>query len=316
MSFCLNDGAPLLSVGDTPSPSFDPSATIPYTPPKETSPTPSGGYQPPSYPRAGWTPGQQAAPPKKTNWLPWVLGGGALLLFLGIGLTVAFLVLVSIASNSNTSNTKSNYNQGNRKATTSNSNDSNNQTTTTSRNTPVLKEDFSSWWTGTINIGSARNEDGTYYVRANSGGYMAVYSPDRNDYYSRDTTVKVTAQSVTGVSPRFGYGLIMHGQMRNDQLHDYAFLIFTGETAQYKIVIHQNGSETPVVNWTASSLIQSGTSSNELEVRASGEKLEFYINGQYATTIYDTANFASQGRVGVYTSDLAETAFENLEIYK
>ncbi|HEV7843834.1 MAG TPA: hypothetical protein VGO69_09055, partial [Pyrinomonadaceae bacterium] len=41
MSFCLEDGAPLLTVGGATPPagsgSFDPNLTIPFTPPRDTS---------------------------------------------------------------------------------------------------------------------------------------------------------------------------------------------------------------------------------------------------------------------------------------
>lgn len=55
MSFCLEDGAPLLSVGgtDAPSPgsgSFDPNMTIPFTPPRDTA----GQGGPGSSPGGGW----------------------------------------------------------------------------------------------------------------------------------------------------------------------------------------------------------------------------------------------------------------------
>ncbi|HYY57696.1 MAG TPA: hypothetical protein VE842_10220, partial [Pyrinomonadaceae bacterium] len=104
LSFCLDDGAPLLSVGgDAPS-SFDPNATIAYPTPRDTTPptevyapraAPPPGQQappPPFQQQPGWSPGPGGQPPyqqparKKSSALPWILGGAALLLVLGIGL--------------------------------------------------------------------------------------------------------------------------------------------------------------------------------------------------------------------------------------
>ena len=62
-----------------------------------------------------------------------------------------------------------------------------------------------------------------------------------------------------------------------------------------------------------STAIRSGTNPNQLEIRIKGSELSFYVNGQYLTRISDTENF-QRGRVGLYTSDTAEIAFDDLEI--
>jgi hypothetical protein len=60
-------------------------------------------------------------------------------------------------------------------------------------------------------------------------------------------------------------------------------------------------------------IIRRGTNPNQLEVRARGSELTFYINGQYVDRITDTENFKG-GTAGLYTSDTAEVAFDDLEI--
>jgi hypothetical protein len=102
---------------------------------------------------------------------------------------------------------------------------------------------------------------------------------------------------------------------KKNELEDYSFLIFTGGDPQYKVVMHRGGKETPIVKWTKTATIRTGTSPNQLEVRIKGDQLSFYINGQYATSIKDTAEY-KKGAAGFYTSDAYEVAFDDLEIYR
>jgi len=101
--------------------------------------------------------------------------------------------------------------------------------------------------------------------------------------------------------------------MKNDQLEDYAFLIYNGDDPKYKIVDQKAGKDTTLVEWTSFSAIRSGTTPNQLEVRIRERKLDFYINGQFVTSIVDVENYQG-GRVGLYASDEHEVAFDDLEI--
>jgi hypothetical protein len=110
--------------------------------------------------------------------------------------------------------------------------------------------------------------------------------------------------------------LVVHGEKNsNNELEDYAFLIYTGTEPQYEIVSHKGGSQTPLVTWTKSNVIQTGTHPNQLEVRIKGSDLAFYINGQYVNGIKDVENY-KRGLVGFYTSDVTEVAFDGLEIQR
>jgi type II secretory pathway pseudopilin PulG len=381
MSFCLEDGAPLLTVGAEAPPasgSFDPNLTIPFTPPRETSdpssrgaqgsgwgaptggPTSGGPSGPPSgfgqqpggsqygqssggqygqqggqyggpqsgqyQPTPSWTPPQQsfATPQKKSSALPWILGGIAALVVLGVVAAAIIGVLASMGSkaNKNNSNNSNSSNRSNRNATTANTANSNNSNSTNantaSSGTPSVRDDFSSqkWWTGTVTVGTASYSNGEYRVSGNKDGYIVVYGPKTNDYHSENARILVTTRCVTGTSPTLGYGLAVYGEMKNNQLEDYSFLIRTdsGDPA-YRIVLHQKGKETVLVDWTSSEVIRTGTSPNQLEVRTNGKTLTFYINGQQMTSVNDQANYGA-GLVGFYTSDTDEVAFDDLEIYK
>jgi hypothetical protein len=140
-----------------------------------------------------------------------------------------------------------------------------------------------------------------------------MYAPS-SEYGTGDATVRVTARSVDGTPALTGYGLIVHGEKsKAGALEDYALLIYSGSDPQYEIIKHKAGEQTTIVPWTKSSVIRSGTNPNQLEVRAKGTELSFYINGQYVDRITDTENF-KRGVAGLYTSDTAEVAFDDLEI--
>ena len=152
-------------------------------------------------------------------------------------------------------------------------------------------------------------------MRATKGGYIVMYAPDKKEYYDENATVRVGLRSIDGNSPASGYGLTVHGEKKTGNLEDYGFLIYNGDDPKYKIVLHKTGVETKIVDWTSTSTIRTGTNPNQLEVRIRGTKMDFYINGQFVTSIVDEANFKT-GRVGFYTSDTGEVAFDDLEISK
>jgi hypothetical protein len=113
-----------------------------------------------------------------------------------------------------------------------------------------------------------------------------------------------------------GYGLVVHGYKTNEGVfEDYAFLISNADSPKYRIVLHKNGKETTVVEPTTSTTIRTGTAPNQLEVRIRDLKLDFYINGQFVTSIVDEAGFR-KGLVGFYDSGPGEVAFDDLEISK
>ena len=152
-------------------------------------------------------------------------------------------------------------------------------------------------------------------MHATKGGYIVMYGPDRKDYYDENATVRVGTRSIDGNPPETGYGLVVHGEKKTGSLEDYSFLIYNGDAPKYKIVLHKAGVESKVVDWTPSSTIRTGTSPNQLEVRIRDTKMDFYINGQFVTSVIDEANYKN-GRVGFYTSDTGEVAFDDLEISK
>lgn len=319
LSFCLDDGSPLL--GTAPPPSFDPGATVQMPPSRETTPQPTIAYPsqaPPTptpqpvTPPPVWSPLPPAAPQKKSVW-PWVLGIGAVLVFMGIGVVVLIFAIASITNNNN-NNSNSNTNRQVNRNTNRNSNATNDNSNTRSSLTS-FSDDFSKedWRTGSSTYGTMWYQNEEYHMRGTKGYYFVIYAPDKPDFKTKDATVRVGARSIDGESPNTGYGLVVHGEMKNDQLEDYAFLIYNGDDPKYKIVDQKAGKDTTLVEWTSFSAIRTGTSPNQLEVRIRERKLDFYINGQFVTSIVDIENYQG-GRVGLYTSDEHEVAFDDLEI--
>ena len=180
-----------------------------------------------------------------------------------------------------------------------------------------FNDDFSQpkWGVGDSKFGRIWYADDEYHMTSKDRTYIVMYAPS-DDYSTENATVKVTARSVDGTVPSSGFGLMVHCvQTKAKQLEDYALLIYPGDTPQYEVIMHKDGNQSSLVSKTNSSAIRSGSNPNQLEIRIKGTELAFYVNGQYLTRITDTANYR-RGRVGLYTSDINDIAFDDLEIQR
>src|SRR5229473_1204273 len=323
LSFCLDDGSPLTVASGPPPP--DASATVQYPQARDTTPQPTIAYNPgqAAPPPPAWSPMPPPQTQKRSVW-PWVLGIGAVLLLMGIGVVILIFAVARVTTNDNNNNrvanNSNNSNNANWKSTNRNKNtnsDNTNENADTSSTPSTFTDDFSaqSWTTGTWDDGRAWYSDEEYHMHAINGRFIELYAPEKKEYYTKDATVKVGLRSIDGNPPRTGYGMVVHGakNKKDGSLEDYGFLIYNGPEPKYKIILHKAGVETNLVSWTSSSVIRTGTSPNQIEVRISGLTLDLYINGQFITSITDTAGYKN-GRVGFYTSDAGEVAFDDLEI--
>jgi len=332
LSFCLDDGSPLVSAS-APS-SFDPSATVQYPQARDTSPPPTiaypGGSAPPpppppaNQPPPQWSPMPPTTPRKRSVW-PWLLGIGAVLVVLGIGLVVLIFVIAKVTNDNGNhvanNNTNTNRNANRNSNTNANGNRNTNSSAANSNTRSSLTsftDDFSSkaWSEGTSSYGRIWYTNEEYHMTSAAGKYIVRYAPDTSNYQTENSTIRVGARSIDGNVSSTGYGLVVHGFITKDgQFEDYAFLISNADSSRYRIVLHKGGKETNVVEPTTSTTIRTGTSPNQLEVRIRDLKLDFYINGQFVTSIVDEANFR-KGLVGFYDSGPGEVAFDDLEISK
>jgi hypothetical protein len=331
LSFCLDDGSPL-TIASGPPP-LDPGATVQYPSARDTTPQPTIAYHPsqaappPLTPPPAWSPMPPPQTQKRSVW-PWVLGIGAVLVLMGIGVFILIFAVFRVTSGNNNNRVANNSNNANWKSANRNSNkntnsdDTNtNENTNTSLTPSSFTDDFAtqSWGIGTWDDGKAWYQDEEYHMHAISGRFIEMYGPDtdKKEYYDRNATVRVGLRSIDGNPPETGYGLVVHGDKnkKDSSLEDYGFLLFNGPSPKYKIVLHKGGAETNIVSWTSSSVIRTGTSPNQIEVRIRDLNLDLYINGQFITSITDSAGYKN-GRVGFYTSDAGEVAFDDLEISK
>lgn len=325
LNFCLEDGTPLTS--DAP----EMSETIRYPNPRDTAePPPTEIYRPPPPvtrpaapktpappppPQQQWSPMPPPAPRRKSNAIWWVLGGFAALAVIGVGLVVMLIALASLG-NTNNSNLNANLGNDNRNANL-NANVSNTNANAAVGPPASLSDDFSQqkWGVGVSPYGRIFYEDGEYHMVSKERTFVVMYAPS-DDYNTENATVKVTARSVNGGVPSAGFGLMVHCvQSKAKRLEDYALLIYPGDEPEYQIIMHKDGNHSSLVDRTKSSAINSGSSPNLLEVRIRGNELSFYANGQYLTRITDRENFR-RGRAGLYTSDIHEVAFDDLEIVR
>lgn len=313
LSFCLEDGTPLLSVDAVP-PVYDPGATLRYPTAGGANPPPSVPYRPDTplvnqmRPAAAWSPMPSPQPQKRSVW-PWIIGGVAILGFMGFGFLILILALANMNTNSNNRNRNVNSRLANRNGNSANANED-------SATAAEFSDDFSTekWGTGAYTYGTLWYHNDEYHMHANKGGYIVMYGPNKN-YGTENATVRVTARNVDSVSPASGFGLVVHGEKSKSKgdLEDYAFLIRTGDNPGYQVIQHRGGSQNTIVSWTRSPVIRRGTSPNQIEVRTQAKVLTLYINGQYMTSITDTAGFL-RGLAGFYSSDANEVAFDDLEI--
>ncbi len=321
LNFCLDDGTPLASAAP---PASDPNATVRYPSARETSePPPTEIYRPPDTPFVAprpsvtppppqpWSPTPSVVQAKKSNAIWWILGGLAAVLVIGAGLVVMIIALASLGSTTN-NNSGANINNRNTNVT-ANTNASNSNANATVPT--AFSDDFSEekWGIGASQFGRIWYADDEYHMSSKERTFVVMYAPS-DEYSTEDATVKVTARSVDGTVPSAGFGLMVHcAQSKNKHLEDYALLIYPADEPEYEVIMHKDGNQSALVSKTKSSAIRSGTNPNQLEIRIKGTELSFYVNGQYLTRVTDSENYR-RGRAGLYTSDVTEVAFDDLEI--
>lgn len=331
LNFCLDDGTPLTNDA---APTTDLNATIRYPPPRDTSePPPTEIYRPAptAPPRPAAPPPTQPAPPppppqqwsptpapqaKKSNAVWWILGGLAAVAVIGVGLVVMIIALASMSSNTNSNANTRDPNRNANVVANANANANANVSANANVGPPSsLLDDFTQqkWGTGASQFGRSWYTNDEYHMSSKEQTFVVMYAPS-NDYSTENATVKVTARSVDGGVPSAGFGLMVHCiQSRQGKLEDYALLIFPSDEPEYEIIMHKAGEQQSVVQRTKSTAIQAGSTPNKLEVKIKGNQLSFFANGRLLTTITDRENYR-KGRVGFYTSDLHEVAFDDLQI--
>lgn len=178
----------------------------------------------------------------------------------------------------------------------------------------ILKDDFSKWRVDSNSFGNTEYSNGEYIMSSKQVGFYYVLVTAGKNFKTSNASTKVIARNVTGKEARLGYGLLIHSDPNIALSRDYAFLIDSTKQS-YRVVQHTSSKETTLVNWTRFPAIRSGTQTNEIEVRDQNGKMSFFINGQFAIDVTDSANF-KDGVFGLYVSDAVPIAFSNLQLAK
>jgi hypothetical protein len=367
ISFCLEDGVPLLSVAASDpgvsglGANFDPNVTLKFDDPRDTNPPPTQMIdpallpsvadltsQPPPAPPPPPTPTIQASglaqpepawqpplatstpPPvtpvsistntqEKKSMLPWLIGGGLVLAFLGIGI-VGILVYAAMNGddNSNKPPVSTDKTAKDDKTETSGDKEDDGKPSETNGDAASFKDDFSDskWPTGAKGMNSVYQDEQYIMQHGVANQFIANYAPDGvSDYNTNGVkSVAVTVKGLDAKAPQYGHGLVLHGNVVNGtQLNGYAFVV---QTAKGQVsVAHLNKSAlTFLVENKAAPMVLKGAAENRLEVRLSGNKMDFYVNNQLAASVNDKGDMT--GRVGFFTSTGGQVAFDDLEIVK
>ncbi|HZH34379.1 MAG TPA: hypothetical protein VEX64_06025 [Pyrinomonadaceae bacterium] len=308
LNFCLEDGAALVAAAGQSGFSSQPSSGF--------------GSQSQSQNPQSWQPNMPQNPtapkPKKSRTGLWILGILGIVLVVGVVGIFGLLILIGLAvGNENENENKApnnsvDSNTGNR--VKSNRTASNANLTKPATGKIRFDGNLGSWGKINSEFGRAEETGGEYQVSSKKSDnyYVIISPPDSGEtYITNNATTKMTVRSLTETSPYLGYGLIVHSD-ESPLESDFAFVIRTDENPSFRVAKHEDSEEIELVEWTAASQIRGGTAPNELEVRSDGKQLQFYINGQFATSVADTK--IGKGVVGIYTSGTPTVGFSNLKI--
>ena len=301
LNFCLEDGSVLnFAVDDSSAP------TIAMHQPRPTvaSPLPASAQSAWSTPPA--TPHSMQPPKKKSRGWVWAIAILCVgILLCGGGIAGMFMYVASVAD----TNTRVANNSSNWRSNTPTNTNANTSTIDPSR---IQEIGLQEWAKQTSSWGTNEFIDGELFMASKEkGNYFVIVAGDK--YKTERVTTRVTLRNAENEDSGLGYGLVIHSDTTPLQ-NDYAFLIDT-KRRRFRVVKHDPSNEIAVVAWTTSKLINEGTAENVIEARDKGGKIEFYLNGQLATTVTNKGGPTS-GVPGLYTGDAAKIAFKKLEIIK
>ncbi len=302
LNFCLEDGSVLtFSSADSAAPTIVMNHPRPTNAPANAGGQTSWDVQNASYPMQ----------PKKRSskaWL-WVVAIFGVLFLLCGGGFAGFFYYVSTVANKNVAN-------GSKGITNTTKTNTFSSTKTPEPSpedlaTSVQEVDLSKHVKVSI-YGTTEFKEGEFFMAAlQKGYYYVVVSPD--DYKTDGARTRVVVRNADLADSDLGYGLIVHSDTTPLE-KDYALLI-DSKRRRYRVVRHAPDDEITVKPWTSSKLVNEGSAENTLEVRDKGETIEFYINGQLATTVPNKQG-PKGGVPGLYSGDGAKIGFKKLEIIK
>ncbi len=177
----------------------------------------------------------------------------------------------------------------------------------------LLEDDFESddsgWEIGEYDAGNVGYADGVYFVTSveqNSTMWGVAYRT------FGDVSISVDASQISaGPEDNNAYGIICREQGNGDGY----YLRISGD-GFYSILKADDGEFDTLVDWTTSSAIQEGNSTNRIRVVCNGSILSLYVNDQLLATAEDST-FA-EGDISLtattYEEEATEIHFDNLVV--
>jgi len=151
-------------------------------------------------------------------------------------------------------------------------------------------------------------EDGEYHILVKKASWVSWGDTDTE---FSDFSLEVEARLVDGAGEG-QYGLIFREE---DSDNFYMFNI--SHNGMYKLRKQVDGEWQNIIEWTESSHVRTGTSTNHLRVVCRGSEITMYVNGHYLDTVTDHS--FSAGKLGVFAGTFNEpnfhVAFDNLIVW-
>ncbi len=307
LNFCLDDGTTLNQLNERESPLPQ---TVLINQPRPTNPNQPFGNQ------FGGQSGHSSfgnqdqflmQPPAKSSktWL-WAVGIlGVLALICGGGL-IGFIALVANVDDTSDPNTNRVILTDNRKTPTST------PAKTPDDRTKINEIDLADWVKGDTELGETSFKNNELLMNSKKADFYYVILGTKTDKTGNATT-KVSVRNIDEKATDLGFGLIVNSDPK-PLISDYSFLI-DSENKKYRVARHLPQKETNIIGWTNSSAIKDGTDENILEIRDENNQMNFYINGQFITSVKNADGY-SNGILGLYAGDAVQVAFSGLQTNK
>ena len=302
LNFCLDDGATLSQLNESES---QLPQTVLLNKPRQTSPNQPFGSQFGGQSGFGNQDPFSMQPPVKSSktWL-WAVGILGVLALLCGGGFIGFIALVANVDDTNDNNTNRVILTDNRKTPP--------PPKTPDDRTKFNEIDLSGWVKGDTELGITEYKNGELILGSKKKDFYYVILGTESDK-TENATTKVSVRNINEMASSLGFGLIVNSDPK-PLTQDYAFLI-DSENKKYRVVRHQPGKEIDVIKWTNSSAIKNSDDENVLEIRDQSRQMNFYINGQFITSVKNTDGY-SDGVLGLYSGDAVKIAFSSLQIGK
>jgi predicted nucleic acid-binding Zn ribbon protein len=176
----------------------------------------------------------------------------------------------------------------------------------------LFSDDFSNpksgWVTSPTDGGEFSYENGEYSLIVKKPQWYIV-GWDRSMGSQTDFAVEVEGRLLSPGSDG-EYGIVFR---RENPDIDSNFYVFSIKNGTYTIQKYIQGKWSPIQNWTASSYIGTGQSTNLLKLVGKGTQVDLYANGQRLTSINDAS--ISSGYIGLEAAQLnAHVHFDNFKL--